>query len=677
MKKFSVILAAACVAFASCDKVNPIEVSPANETVFSASATNCVKTVLVDNVKTYWTPGDEISVFDVEATNNKFTTEITENAATADFKGTVTQSEEYYALYPYNASATLSGSAISTVLPSAQTAVSGNYDSAAALLVAKTETKALPFSPVASFLKITLTQEVDAISVAANNGENLAGNCTVTLGESLAVTGGTSSMVELSDETALAAGTYYVAVLPATYAKGLTVTLTSADGAKILKNSSASMTLAAGTIYDMGTISGDWSSAITSVPATLFLNGNATEGNGQQMRKEGDKFVIYNTIKAGKINFTDGDGNNYYPVGATLVKGTGAAVVDARENVTRITVDFAAKTVSYEKIHDKVWVQNAWDGAVTCELSYQAKGKWSGYSSTLPIAANGDERFSFRTMVNGVNVRWGSNRGNYGDFTNGTAEFYRLYETSWNQWDNLYKIFKGFKDVELTYDIDANDLNFMRFRISVRGNHEMTLEGDGLEVYSRPFRKEADDKYVIYTKVYGSDIKYVYGGQEHALTIPEDKKGEVVRITVNPSTSAIVYDKVNSWVWCKFACNYYDIAGCEYRGCGKFVAENKPVVFVDPNNAATNPPSWLGWVEERYYFIPNINGNNICWGMVDGAVNNDGKYAGDESFWNIGEYGWDQWLHCWKFDPSLNGANADFEIRTNDNGVWRHIITKR
>lgn len=675
MKKYSMILAAAFVAFASCTKEAAPELTPANELSFSATASDCAKTVLADNVKTLWTPGDEISVFDGVA-NNKFTTNIAENAAVAQFDGTAASAEEYYALYPYNAAASLSGNAISTTLPAAQTAVEGNYDSAAALLVAKTSTNALNFSPVASFLKITTSEAVASIKVTANAGENLAGDCVLSVAETIGVTGGSAATAELGGESALQAGTYYVAVLPATYTKGLTVTLVSESGAVILKNSSASMTLAAGTIYNMGTIEGAWSSAITSTPAALYLHGSATEGD-QQMRKEGDKFVIYNTIKAGKLNFTDGDGNNYYIAGSTLVKGEGATVMDAREKVTRITVDFASKTVSYDKINDKVWIQNAWDGTVTGELSYQSKGKWSGFSSTLPIAANGDERFSFRVEINGVNTRWGSNRGNYGDFTNGTAAFYQLYETAWDQWNNLYKIFKGFKNVELTYDIEGNNLDFMRFRISVRGDHEMTLEGDGLEIYSRPFRKAAEDKYVIYTKVYGSDVKYVYNGQEHALTIPEDKKGEVVRVTVTPSTGTVTYDKVNSWVWCKFACNYYDIAGCEYRGCGKFVAENKSVVFVDPNNAASNPPSWLGWVEDRYYFIPNVNGDNVCWGMADGAVNNDGKYNGDESFWNVDEFSWDQWSHCWKFDGSLNGANVDFEINTNNAGKFTHSVTKR
>lgn len=678
MKKYAFIFAAACVAFAGCNKETArVNVASGEEITLSAIAADCSKTVLVDNVKTYWAPGDAISVFDT-AGNNEFTTAITENAATANFTGTVqTSASGYYALYPYSSAATCAQGTIHANLPAAQKAVSGGFDPAASLLAARVLDKNVVFNPAVALLKVTTTSAVASIRVSANNGEKLAGDVNIAVSDAnaLAVTGGTASEVVLSAD-AMAAGTYYVAVMPQTCANGLAITLTNASGAVILKNSSASATLAAGTVYDMGTVSGDWSADITSTPAALYLHGSATEGD-QQMRKEGDKFVIYNTIKAGKLNFTDGEGNNYYIAGSTLVKGTGATVMAAKDKVTRITVDFASKSVSYDKINDKVWVQNAWDGTVTCELSYQAKGKWSGYSSVLPIAANGDERYSFRVEINGVNTRWGSNRGNYGDYTNGTAAFYQLYETAWDQWNNLYKIFKGFKNVELTYDIEGNNLDFMRFRISVRGDHEMTLEGDGLEIYSRPFRKAAEDKYVIYTKVYGSDVKYVYNGQEHALTIPEDKKGEVVRVTVTPSTGAVAYDKVNSWVWCKFACNYYDIAGCEYKGCGKFVAENKTVLFVDPNNAATNPPSWLSWVEDRYYFIPNVNGNNICWGMADGAVNNDGKYDGDESFWNVDEFSWDQWAHCWKFDGSLNGANVDFEINTNNAGKFTHSVTKR
>lgn len=50
------------------------------------------------------------------------------------------------------------------------------------------------------------------------------------------------------------------------------------------------------------------------------------------------------------------------------------------------------------------------------------------------------------------------------------------------------------------------------------------------------------------------------------------------------------------------------IADMQYVGNGSFKKENVNIKFVDPNDPTTNPPSWLTWVEERYYFISTING---------------------------------------------------------------------
>ena len=43
------------------------------------------------------------------------------------------------------------------------------------------------------------------------------------------------------------------------------------------------------------------------------------------------------------------------------------------------------------------------------------------------------------------------------------------------------------------------------------------------------------------------------------------------------------------------------IADMQYVGNGSFKKENVNIKFVDPNDPTTNPPSWLTWVEERYY----------------------------------------------------------------------------
>ena len=80
------IAAVALFSAASCQKelVNAPMTEGGDFTV-TAIASADTKTVLVDGVKTYWTPGDKISLFDAEGIATAFGTDITENAATAKF----------------------------------------------------------------------------------------------------------------------------------------------------------------------------------------------------------------------------------------------------------------------------------------------------------------------------------------------------------------------------------------------------------------------------------------------------------------------------------------------------------------------------------------------------------------------------------------------------------------
>ena len=87
MKKiYSFALAAvALFSAASCQKElvdNTIENQGGDFTVTAVASVES-KTVLVDGVKTYWTPGDKISVFNAEGKSVAFSTDITANAASA------------------------------------------------------------------------------------------------------------------------------------------------------------------------------------------------------------------------------------------------------------------------------------------------------------------------------------------------------------------------------------------------------------------------------------------------------------------------------------------------------------------------------------------------------------------------------------------------------------------
>ena len=106
MKKiYSFALAAvALFSAASCQKElvdNNFENQGGDFTVTAVASVES-KTVLVDGVKTYWTPGDKISVFNAEGKSVAFSTNITANAASAKFTNTAAfdAPATLYAAYP-------------------------------------------------------------------------------------------------------------------------------------------------------------------------------------------------------------------------------------------------------------------------------------------------------------------------------------------------------------------------------------------------------------------------------------------------------------------------------------------------------------------------------------------------------------------------------------------------
>ena len=167
---------------------------------------------------------DAISVFDGVG-NNKFTT--TGAGASVTFTGVAAEAANYTALYPYQAGATMSGSTITATLPTTQTAQSMTYDPQAALSIATTTKAAMTFNfkNVCALVKLTTTEPLAKIVFKGNNGEKVAGAVSIGVSDTPTATGDAESVTLLpaSPATTIAAGTYYIAVLPQTFDKGFTV----------------------------------------------------------------------------------------------------------------------------------------------------------------------------------------------------------------------------------------------------------------------------------------------------------------------------------------------------------------------------------------------------------------------------------------------------------------------
>ena len=227
-----ILLAAVLVAAMACDKEPD---GPGNETPskvkksWTASLESlATKAALNDDLSVVWTGGDAISVFS-EKSNQKVEQE-SANGSTAVFSGEVYSAETYYALYPYDETASNSGVNITATLPSSQTLVEGGFDPAALLAVARSSDETLPFVNVTALVGISFTGEnIATLSVAGAAAEDrIAGKVRINTGTSniTIVTG--ENRVTFTG-TPAKGKTYYASILPGTFS-GLTAVATRTDG---------------------------------------------------------------------------------------------------------------------------------------------------------------------------------------------------------------------------------------------------------------------------------------------------------------------------------------------------------------------------------------------------------------------------------------------------------------
>ena len=199
---------------------------------------NGTKTELKPSYAIEWKSGDEISIFD-GAANNKYVT--LESGPNVSFSGTAAEGvPEYLALYPYNENAVFDASAktIKTTLPAVQQAVLGTFANNLNISVANSTNQNLYFKNACGIVCVDLTkyQNIVKVELTGANGENLAGDLQITIGEDGAVTTEIASnpvkTVTLTKDgtKTLLQGKYYIVVAPQTYPNGFKAVITNKDG---------------------------------------------------------------------------------------------------------------------------------------------------------------------------------------------------------------------------------------------------------------------------------------------------------------------------------------------------------------------------------------------------------------------------------------------------------------
>ena len=251
MKKTLLWGAIASLFFASCSKndmvVEPIE--PSED--FVAQLANASRTEL-DNTSVIWNAEDELTIFTKTEHNRQYKVKtLSEDGRTATFgfvgytgtsNGTISAN---YAIYPYDAQATLSGDVISTTIASEQQYNVEKVDLSYALMAAKSETTSFAFVNAGALIRFNIAKsELIPDSYTLNSiklssvTNNIAGNVTIDLSaESRAVVASTGSkeitLTAINQEITEEAKAFYVALPAVSFAdKDLTVTFTFADGEK-------------------------------------------------------------------------------------------------------------------------------------------------------------------------------------------------------------------------------------------------------------------------------------------------------------------------------------------------------------------------------------------------------------------------------------------------------------
>lgn len=219
------------------------------------------RTVLVDRVKVYWQDGDEIAVSGADA---PFVTSLEEDSPRAVFDGEAEKSDVYYAVYPYDAVGEWAEELALLSLPACQEAVKGTFAPGVNMSVSSTtdQERNFFFRNVLGYAKFTIDAsvgDVTSISVTANGGEALAGDFYVDCSSDSpeAVPDAEISTVTLVSDSVLEEGDYYIAMIPGTYADGLTFTLTGPEGTAV-KKVERSLTLERGHINAVNVSGLEW-----------------------------------------------------------------------------------------------------------------------------------------------------------------------------------------------------------------------------------------------------------------------------------------------------------------------------------------------------------------------------------------------------------------------------------
>jgi len=187
-----------------------------------------------DKTKINWTASDAIKVFGTSSASAEYTT-TTGGSTSANFTGSEVTGAAY-ALYPYQSTASCTDAGVITAeVPMTQYAVDGSFDPKAALMVGAVSNGSVEFKNVMSYVKVIIPlfgdgKKCKQVTIKAKDEwVTLAGKVNITVAdaptwaETTAKEGQAFVRLVPASGDQIAAGTYYIAVLPQTMSTGFEV----------------------------------------------------------------------------------------------------------------------------------------------------------------------------------------------------------------------------------------------------------------------------------------------------------------------------------------------------------------------------------------------------------------------------------------------------------------------
>ena len=274
MMKKLFISAITLLAMVACSNDEALDVSPAvgDAPTVTASFEGAMSRVSVsedDGAYTLsWSANDCLSVF-MGNGNMKYAHQGEGKfAKESGDKGAALSANANYAVYPYNASTSISSAGVVTLtMPSEQSYVENSFGEGANTMVSATATKNetnFVFKNVGGYLRLYLygnNVTVKSISLEGNNNEPLAGKATVTSSPELAWTSSATKSLTLNcgdgvklGATAAEATEFWFVVPVTEFEDGFTVTITDKNGGKMIKSTSKSFKVERNVIKSMDAV---------------------------------------------------------------------------------------------------------------------------------------------------------------------------------------------------------------------------------------------------------------------------------------------------------------------------------------------------------------------------------------------------------------------------------------